>query len=267
MRIYENNLKLWGCTLKSRVKSKRTVAIKRNVKISNNEQPELITIVLLCDSPGYRMKSYGALPLISINEKYRLIDMQIHAIQQVFKNFEIILCVGFDAEKICRYIRSKYNKINIRVVENQLFESSNSCESTRIALNNTFNHKLLICDGNLLLNKQALSLVDDKTSCILIENRPSDNLEIRVNIDDKNQAQYFSFGAHKTWSEIVFLNDQESIEIFRKFLSSHDNKTKFIFEALNELVKSKVAIKCIYNDNTLYKISNIKTYRSIKESL
>jgi|LakMenE01Jun11ns_1017448.scaffolds.fasta_scaffold9935970_4 hypothetical protein len=256
---------MWGCILKSKIKSKRTVAIKRGPKATVVDAPDLITIVLLCDSPGYRMKSYGALPLIAINEKYKLIDLQIHAIQQAFKNFEIILCIGFDAEKICKYVRSKYNKLNIRIVENQLFESSNSCESTRVAINNTFNHKLLICDGNLLLNKQVLSLIDDKDSCILVENKPSDNLEIKVNVDDKHQAQYFSFGAHRTWSEIVFLNTQESIEIFRKFLSSHDNKNKFIFEALNELVRSRVSLRCIYNENTLHKISNIKTYRSIKE--
>jgi NDP-sugar pyrophosphorylase family protein len=88
---------------------------KKTIKITN----ELITVIILCDTPGYRMKSYGPLPLITINNQ-KLIDLQIQAIQKTFSNFEIIICVGFDAEKICKYIRQKYSNLNIRVVENQL---------------------------------------------------------------------------------------------------------------------------------------------------
>ena len=132
--------------------------ISPKASISHKTTTELVTVILLCDSPGYRMKSYGPLPLIGISDK-KLIDIQINAIQQTFLNNEIILCVGFDAEKICKYIRTSHSKSNIRIVENQLFNSCNSCESTRIALNNTLNDKVLICDGNLLLNSKSLSLI------------------------------------------------------------------------------------------------------------
>ena len=81
-----------------------------------NITTDLITVILLCDAPGYRMKSYGPLSLINIAQN-KLIDLQIQAIQQTFINFEIILCVGFDAEKICKHIRSKYQKLNISLVK------------------------------------------------------------------------------------------------------------------------------------------------------
>jgi hypothetical protein len=212
------------------------------------------------------MKSYGPLPLISIVDQ-RLIDLQIQAVQQTFSNFEIILCAGFDTEKICKYIRNKYNNINIRIVENQLFNNSNSCESVRIALNNTLNNKILICDGNLLFSHNVLSLINHNQTCVLVESNPCENLEIGINIDDKFEAQYFSFGAYKTWSEILFLHNQEIIEAFRKIVVNPDNKNKFIFEALNEILKSKYKIKCISNQHPLKKISNIKTYHAIKEKI
>lgn len=225
---------------------------------------ELVSIILLCDSPGYRMKSYGPIPLISISNN-RLIDLQIKAIQQAFTNFEIIICLGFDAEKTCKYIRSKYSKLPIRIVENQLFNSSNSCESVRIALNNTLNNRVLICSGNLLFNSKIFSLINYAQTCVLIENDPCENLEIGINIDHNNEAQYFSFGACRIWSEILYLHSFDAIEVLRKILVSPENKNKFIFEALNDVLRTKSKITCINNKYTLKKINNIKTYHSIRE--
>lgn len=233
---------------------------------SHKISTDLITIILMCDSPGYRMKSYGPLPLINIANK-RLIDLQIQAIKQTFVNSEIILCVGFDAEKICKYVRTYYSKINIRIVENQLFNSCNSCESARIALNNTLNDKILICDGNLLLNSKSLSLIKNDETCVLTESSPSENLEVGINVNEKNDAEYFSFGASTIWSEILYLHNFETVELFRKIIVSQENKAKFLFEALNELLKTKHKIKCIPNKHQLQKISNIKTYHAIKDQL
>jgi choline kinase len=211
------------------------------------------------------MKSYGPLPLINI-ANYKLIDTQIKAIQQTFVNFEIILCVGFDSEKICKYVRSKYNKLPIRIVENQLFNTSNNCESARLAINNTLNNKILICDGTLMFTNKTLSLINYDKACAVYEESPSENLEIGINVDDKNEAQHFSFGAHLTWSEILFLHNEEIIESFRKALSFQDSKNKFLFEAINELIKTKYKIQCIKNKHSIQRISNIKTYHSIKDS-
>lgn len=243
-------------------------SIKNITSVKNKKNPiihDLISVIMLCDSPGYRMKSYGPLPLVTIKNN-RLIDLQIQSIMQCIPNFEIILCVGFDSEKISKYIRNKYNNINIRLVENQLFASSNSNESARLSLNNTINDKVLICDGNLLINHKSLSLIDYNHSCVLVENSPSENLEIGININENSEAQYFSFGAYKTWSEIIFLHNFDIIESFRKILAAQ-NKTKFMFESINEIIKSKHKIKCINNTYPITKISSIKTYHSIKEGL
>jgi len=223
---------------------------------------DLMTIILLCDSPGYRMKSYGPPSLITIANS-KLIDIQIEAISKAFKYYEIILCVGFDAEKISKYVRNKYSNINIRIVENQLYHNSNSCESARLALNNTVNDQVLICDGNLLMNSDTLSLVNDSVSIVFIESDPCDNLEVGVNLDEKNEAQHFSFGASHIWSEILYLSNQDIIETLRRIMCGSDYKSKFIFEALNELIKTKHKLKCIENEYSIKKINNVKTYHAI----
>jgi len=243
------------------IKNKCITSPKANKKTAS-QNAELVSIILLCDSPGYRMKSYGPTSLVTIANK-KLIDIQIEAIKQSFTNFEIILCVGFDAEKICKYVRTKYAKTNIRLVENQLFKNSNSCEAARLALNNTTNNKVLLCDGNLLLNGELLSMVYNVESCVFTESNPCVNLEVGLNLDEKNEVQYFSFGAYRIWSEIVFFNNSEIIECFRRIISSGDYKNKFIFEALNELIKTKHKLQCLINSKSIKKINNIKTYHSI----
>jgi GTP:adenosylcobinamide-phosphate guanylyltransferase len=211
------------------------------------------------------MKSYGPTPLININGKC-LIDLQIEIIKKCFTKYEIILCVGFDADKISKYIRSKHKNVNIRLIENQLYNSCNSCEAVRLAINNTLNNKILIFDGSLLINKKALSLINTDTNCILTECMPSENLEIGVNVNSENNAQHFSFGAYKTWSEILHICGEETLEYLRKFLNHADSKKKFVFESLNDLLKNKQKIICIENKFPIYKINNIKTYHHIKEN-
>ena len=245
-------------TKKKTTKSKIIIPIQK-------EKPALVSVVILCDLPGYRMKSYGPTSLVRVNNKY-LIDIQIDCIKKSFENYEIILCVGFDAEKICKHVRAKHKHLNIRLVENQLFNSCNSCEGVRLSINNTLNDKILILDGSLLISKKTVALVDQTRTCALIEKHSSDNLEIGINVNSENKAQHFSFGAYRTWSELIYINGSETVDSLRKFLSNSESKKKFIFEAMNDLLKNKHEIICLENKFPIYKISNIKTYHNIKDN-
>jgi NDP-sugar pyrophosphorylase family protein len=248
--------------MKTRLKTKKVNTKKITKQPIKIQQQDLITVILLCDNPGYRMKSYGPISLVPIGSK-KLIDIQIESIKAIFPRCEIIVCLGFDCEKVCRYVRSKYSE-NIRIVENQLFATTNSCEALRLCLNNTNNNKILICDGNLLFSKHTMSMVDTNKPCALIEQDPSETLEIGVNVS-KNVAYFFSFGAKYIWSEILFLTGEDIIESLRKILSNTNNKTRFVFEVLNELINMKYEIKTISNKKSIHKINNIKTYHSIKD--
>lgn len=239
---------------------------KNTKHIAPAERPDpVVTAIILCDLPGYRMKSYGPASLIQINKKL-LIDIQIESIIKCFSNYEIIICTGFDSEKIVKHIRSKYKLCNIRIVENQIFSTCNSCEGVRIAINNTLNDKLLILDGSLLINKKTLGLIDIDRNCVITEHNPSENLEIGINMNTNNIAEYFSFGAYKTWSEILYISERNTIETLRKFLNAQESKKKFTFEAINDLIKHDHQIYCIENKVPVYKINNVKTYHSVKDN-
>jgi len=227
---------------------------------------DFITIVLLCDKAGHRMKSYGPTCLTEIGGQ-TLLDRQIASIKSVFSSFEVVLCGGFESEKITKYIRSRHRETNIRVVENQIYPHSNCCESSRLCINNTNTSKLLICNGDLLLNAELLSLVNLRKTCIFVETSPKSNFEIGVVINDKGGVENLSYGVQNAWSEIIYFNDLGSINSFRKIISTIDFKTKFIFEALNEMVKAKHQIHTVFNSiKPIIKIDNIKTYHEVRKS-
>lgn len=243
---------------------KQCITSPRSKKTTNDS---LITIVFLCDSPGYRMKSYGAIPLIPFKTK-RLIDIQINAIKSVFKNFEIVLCVGYDSDRVCKYVKNKYRNINIRIIENQIFDKSNSCESVRLCLNNINNEKVIICDGSLIIDSKTFkSLSGGQSSYVMTEIDKNDDLEIGVNTGSKNFAEHFGFGAYYTWSEIIFLNSYETIEYLRKIISNDNYKQRFLFEAFNELIKTKHNIEVVQNMHPVQKINNVKTYHRLRDCL
>ena len=245
----------------------RCVTTARSRKKTNKKKliEDPVSIALISDTPGYRMKSYGPAALLPITARYKLIDIQISCIKKVFTNAEIVLCIGFEAERITRYIKSKYKNLNIRIVENQLFSETNSCEALRLCLNNINNEKLFLMNGSLLFDHKTFKYGNMENSCIFIEDQNS-QLDIGANVNEDVCVEYFSFGASKCWSEIIFLHNEEIIESLWNIVSSENYKKKFIFEALNELIKMNFDIKSINNKYSVKKISNIKTYHEIRNN-
>ena len=227
---------------------------------------ELVTIILLSEKSGHRMKSYGPTPLVKFGSR-TLLDRQIEAIKKAFTNFELIICGGFDCDRVTQFVRDNYRHENIRMVENQIYQHSNCCESARLGVNNTTNDKILLCNGGLTLNYNTLSLFRRDRSCVIIEkHNSSTELEIGVTIGGDECAEYFCFGLANPWSEMVYLSGVEIVEFFRRTISGTEYKNKFIFEALNDLVSAKYPLKVIENKETpIAKINDIKTYHKVRK--
>lgn len=236
------------------------------VKNNKKQDDGLYTFILTSDTPGYRMKSYGPTSLINFKSK-KLIDTQIESIRAAFKNYEIIVCCGFDVERVHKHIRNQYHSLNIRIVENQLYNNSNTCESVRIALNNTTNNKVFIIDGSVFFGSDLFKDRINESHVYIESDKHCENLEVGININENNLIEFFSYGGVKCWSEVLYLHNKDNIEVFRKIISNIDFKNKFIFEALNEFIKTKKELKYVQNNTPVIKINNIKTYHNIKDTV
>ena len=227
---------------------------------------DFVSILLLGENYGYRMKSYGPISLVNIENK-TLIEKQVDSIKASFVNFEIILCCGFDSERTIHFIRSKLSGTNIRIVENQIHDNSNCCESMRLCLNNTMNDKVIICSGELLLGPDHFKKVNPKVSSVVIQNENfSTNLEVGA-IHNAGKLESMSLGIRSHhWSEIFCLSGNKIIKSLQSIISIPDYKNKFIFEAINELIK-KHSIQVIdTSDTPITKVNNIKTLRKISRT-
>lgn len=235
---------------------------RRSATVKVDKPNELVTVALLSENHGHRMKSYGPISLIKIGSK-TLLEKQIDAIRNTFPNCEIIICAGFEASKTAHFIKSKFHDLNIRVVENQMHYNSNCCESARLCLNNTMNNKVLICSGGILFSAAHLQTIDLDKTCVLSQ---KDNFatafEIGV-IENDNMLETFSIGIkHNYWSEIFFLNGGKEINHFLSIISQTDYKNRFIFEAINEMNK-KYPVTVIKSHKNLQKINNLRALREV----
>lgn len=233
----------------------------------NQKKSELVSVLLLAENHGYRMKSYGPISLVNVGET-TLLEHQIQAISSAFVNFEIVLCSGFETNKIYSFIKSKFGpSIKIRIVENQVYYHSNCCESIRLCMNNVMTDNLIICGGGVLLTSSYLKSLDLKQSSIVYQDKTENNLfDVGVITNRNNKLESLSLAVKdKCWTELMYLCGAGMIKSFYQIVSNPEFKTKFFFEAINNWNHRKNVNVYKNESEPIIKINNIKTLKRINK--
>ena len=235
---------------------------------SNIKRGEKVTFILLAENYGYRMKSYGPLSLIDINNGMNLLEHQIHAISSSFVDYEIILCSGFETNKVYHFIQNNFpSSLPIRIVENQVYYHSNCCEGLRLCMNNTMNDKIIVCGGGVLLTTDYLKNLNIRKSSIMYqEGGKMQNFEVGIISNGANRLESLSLAVKdKVWTELLYLTGPALVKSFYNMVSKPELKNKFLFEAIN-VWRGRKALNLEHNSNKIItKIDNIKTLKRIKE--
>lgn len=200
------------------------------------------TILLFTESHGYRMKNHGAVQLTKLNGSF-LIDHQIKALKSRFKNFNIVLSCGFESSRIWKHLKQNYPTLNIRLIENPLYRTTNSCESIRLALMSTDCKNIFICSSANLFNKSHLNQLNFSDTSIFCQNLPNNKTDIKVYKSNNNSTK-LDFGVGDLcWTEMLYLDGEKSVNDFYTIIDCEEYKNKFLFEAINKLAqKRKIAI-------------------------
>lgn len=221
----------------------------------------LVSIVLLSENYGYRMKSCGPIALVKVGNR-TLLEHQLEAIKSSFSNYEIVLCCGFQAEQVISFVQLKCAEHPVRVVENQIHQVTNCCESARLGLNNLSNNKVLICNGELMLDPRQLKKISLDTSCVLSQDTDLDNMDVGI-IQQKGRLENISVGLKESiWSEILYLADRRAIASLKTFLASTEYKNKFLFEAISAMCR-KHTLSVLDTGFAASKINNAKSLKRI----
>lgn len=229
----------------------------------HNGIDSLVSIVLFSENHGYRMKSYGPISLMKIEGK-TLIQRQVEAIKAAFKNFEIVLCSGFETARTVNFVKTNFADVNIRVVENQIHFNSNCCESARLCMHNINNDKVIMCNGSLLISPQVFSQIDYTRSTILCQQEDDfKNFDIGV-VENDGILEHLSVGVKdKVWNEIIYMKNRKVINALYSIVSNPEYKNRFLFEAVNVLLKDHRFFAKENDSHNVLKIENIKTLKRV----
>lgn len=192
-----------------------------------------ISVIILSAGAGLRIRSNEPRSLIKINDE-PLISHQIRAIDKSFTNYEIVGVFGTHIDKIIKKLNGK-----IRIVENQLHDSTNNSESMRLGLNNCTNHSILFIHGDVYFNSDLLKGANyNKSFLVLDANGDMDEKEVGATINKKN-VSILSYGLKKKWCQICHVTGRE-LKILRSIFSKFKNSDRKMlsFELINRIIES-----------------------------
>lgn len=205
---------------------------------TKNERADM-TVIILAANISYGMKSYGPKSLLNINTHETLLEYQLNLIKTVFPNSDIILVVGFEAQKIIRKCPS-----HIRIVENQLYETSNEVEQVRLALNCTVTNNVLIIKDDIIFNPETLLEISKQESCLIYDtNGQIDQANVGITVID-GYATMLAYEIPTKWCHIVYLAKNET-RILKQLCNKKDYTKLYLFEILNMLLQKVGKIRAI----------------------
>lgn len=231
------------------------IAPTRPPKVENDQ----ITIIILAANISYGMRSYGPKSLLAINEKTTLLEYQIESIKQIFPKSDIVLVTGFKADKIVKKCPP-----GIRIVENQLFETSNESEQLRLAFNCTITNNVLIIKDSVIFNSETLQDVSKDGSCIIYDSKNNfEKDDVGVTIVD-GYGTFFSYDIPTKWCHIVYLTGRD-FKLIKGYCTNKENCKLYTFELLNMLLHKIEKMKAIEPINMeIVKIDNSRDLERIK---
>lgn len=211
-----------------------------------------IEVIILSAGVGARIKSYEPRSLIRIKKVESLIEHQINLLNENIPKCSITTVIGYSANKVIRRVQGK-----TKIVENQLYESSNNSESLRLALNNSNYDKIMFMHGDLYFNNSIFKHMDFSTSFVLSSNMFADKEVGLMNID--GNVTIFSYNLPVKWAQIAFLRDKELDLLKKIYLKDEDFKYNLTFEMLNKVIDAGGNFKVIdIKDSYIKEIDNIK---------
>lgn len=229
--------------------------MKKHIRRLKRGEPHVQAIILAAGQ-GAIAKAYEPKCLLKYKGR-TILEWQIDAIKNRFKNVDITIVGGIEKEKLIRKLPD-----GCRFIENQIYESSNNAESLRIAIENSLLDNILFMHGDLIFQPSLLNKIYPHESSILVDSLGQFKRgEIGANISEDNFLTLLSYSMSTKWCQIAFLAEKD-VKVLRRLFLKTEYKTQHLltFEVINKLIEdSLVRFKVVDIGNEFIKeIDNIK---------
>jgi hypothetical protein len=186
------------------------------------------TFIINVSRPLKRRKSCGNVCFYKYKNS-QLIDFQLDCIYKICKYPQIIYVTGIDTNKMVKHRR----RPEFSVVENKIYELTNSGEDLRIGINAAIHDQVFWMDGRFVPTVKTYQavLADPKRSTCLVHNEDSYNLGVVCNSNDVITG--FMYSAKTKVRGLYYLNTKDTNRLKTKVsISFHNNL--FDFDLLKE---------------------------------
>jgi choline kinase len=201
---------------------------------------EGVSVAILNAGVGARIKSCEPRSLIKIKNRH-IIDWQLDAITFAFNKPDVITVVGCKPQRVFKRIGER-----VRIVENQLHETTNNSESLRLAFNASITSNFMFFHGDLIFNRDLFSEMDYSQSFVVVDSKGMmKKNEVGLTEVDET-VSVLSYGLEKKWCQIAFFTGKE-LDLLRSLFNrfSETNKKMLSFELINLIISSGGKFKCI----------------------
>lgn len=189
------------------------VPAKKNIRTGNP------TIIIPAAAPGKRMKGFGATSLLEIHGE-TLLEHQLNILRRCYPKSDIIVVVGFEANKVITKIADEYC---VRFIENQDYENTGITKSISLAVNASLPNNILLIYGDLYFNQSMVKNAVKHNSKIMVDRRGmmKEN-EVGVVLNEKSKVENFAYDLPIKWCQITYITNKEM-----DILMSVINKSKY----------------------------------------
>lgn len=214
------------------------------------------TAIILVSEITKGMKSIGSKSLLKIDENLTPIDHQIQYLKKYYNPIKIILCTGFDHDKIKHHVK-KYK--NVELCFNTDYLNDNQGGSlVKCLKTHKPNNTLILTNGLLLFDKIKFK---DSSSTYFIDATKDKRNYFEIGSNNINQDGYLFYDLNNKWIELLFLH-QKDIQILTDVKDISMVSKLFLFELINKIRtlenNSLEFIKLLKQDIYPIKINNLK---------
>jgi len=196
-----------------------------------------MNIVILGDKYQKGMKSRGCIGLLPYNNSNNLLQHQYRILSSIFPRCEIVYVYGFDQKRIYSFFKKNPRK-NLTPVFNRNHDLYNSCFSLSIC-KELFSDDVLIVHGGLKLTKKIFKKFNTDLGSQVFVNKKYHN-DIGCIIENKN-IKNISFDLTNYIYDIYYIS-KNNIALFRELVIDKQNHNCFMFEIINKIIDSGVAV-------------------------
>jgi bifunctional N-acetylglucosamine-1-phosphate-uridyltransferase/glucosamine-1-phosphate-acetyltransferase GlmU-like protein len=209
-----------------------------------------INALIIASEVTKGMKSMGSKSLLKLKNSILVIEHQIIELRKHYKNIDITISTGFEAEKMTKALSS----YRVRFLYNEDYKNTNQGKSVVDYVNyHSLDNLLLINSG--ILFKSNFGIITNE-SCVFMLDKPKPDFTIGCN--NNSDAFYLFYDLPDRWSECIFLHHQDLLTI--KNISKDKNLSQlYLFEIINTLSEMGSIFKKIrLSKSSIMKISNVK---------